>query len=415
MPGVCLSQHLYSSVERGYSPVSGRGFQTVGVSQDLAASEDLKALEKVSYYAVGRDRRRSGVLPIKETFLKLPSGRFAVGRIVDWGSDSLGREGNYLARHVVFDLSQLQEWGSPFALLDALAAQTFSSDLTPGLLPPLELEPQPVRFAPEGLDAVSAEVLAGVTRAFVDGAPRPLLLVGDEAVSRSLLRALFAAVVPEERQERTFSTHFYESDHLRGQFSLVTVDSRGEAPAGRQHYLVFDLESGESAELPKPSDYAEWLGGRMAAHDWEEIRRFNTALAALRGTGASSGPALPESPGGKALLWKWEREPLVTALRGRPAQIARFLHEFPNPAPLAQALLAYSPPELCGGVQPSEATERCLAALRAARSRDWSRWVQQWVKDPLLASFTRDADPWWKKAMRKLPGQSAAEPKHDTE
>src|ERR671919_90957 len=92
-------QHLFSSVERGFFPEHARGFQTVALSPELVGTADLRALERAAFYTVTRDRRTTGSLPVKETFFRLPSGGFAVGRLIDFGVDSLGREGNYLAHH----------------------------------------------------------------------------------------------------------------------------------------------------------------------------------------------------------------------------------------------------------------------------------------------------------------------------
>ena len=49
----------------------------------------LHALERAAFYTVSPERRSSGSLPVKESFFLLPSGRFAVGRTIDFGADSL--------------------------------------------------------------------------------------------------------------------------------------------------------------------------------------------------------------------------------------------------------------------------------------------------------------------------------------
>ena len=118
MPAVHALQHLYTSVEKGFSPRQGRGFQTVAVSAELVGTEDLAALERASFYSLRRERRDAGDPPVREVFFRLPSGRFAIGRTVDWGTDALGREGNYLTHHLVIECRALVEVGSDaFAVL----------------------------------------------------------------------------------------------------------------------------------------------------------------------------------------------------------------------------------------------------------------------------------------------------------
>src|SRR5688572_8500889 len=113
-------QHLYSSAERGYFARHGQGFQTVAVDEGLAGTEDLAVLEEASFYTVSRERRARGDLPLKETFFRLPSGRFALGRTLPWGADALGREGNSLTHHLIISRDDLLRVGvAPFTLLDA--------------------------------------------------------------------------------------------------------------------------------------------------------------------------------------------------------------------------------------------------------------------------------------------------------
>jgi hypothetical protein len=76
-------QHVFGNVERGFSERQGRGFQTVALSKELVGTDDLAALEKASVYAATAECRAAGRLPPRETFFRLPSGRFAIGRTVD--------------------------------------------------------------------------------------------------------------------------------------------------------------------------------------------------------------------------------------------------------------------------------------------------------------------------------------------
>ena len=135
-------QHLFCNAARGYAPQYGRGFQTVAVSPELAGTDDLRALEDAAFYSVSYERRSAGgALPVKETFFRLPSGRVAVGRTVDWGTDQDGRTGNYLTHHLVFSREDWRAAGAnPFAVLDVAPLAAPDTDVTPRDLPPLTLE-----------------------------------------------------------------------------------------------------------------------------------------------------------------------------------------------------------------------------------------------------------------------------------
>jgi hypothetical protein len=146
MPTLRALQHIFSSVERGYDPQLGRGFQTVAVAAELVGTEDLRALERAAFYTVSRERRAARDFPVKEAFFRLPSGRFALGRTVDWGTDSLGREGNYLTHHLILRRDDLlAAGGNPFALLDTARLAEPGLDLTPRALLPLAIEIAPTK------------------------------------------------------------------------------------------------------------------------------------------------------------------------------------------------------------------------------------------------------------------------------
>lgn len=139
-------QHIFSSVEHGYSARQGRGFQTAAVAAELVGTDDLRALENAAFYAVSRERREAEEFPIKETFFRLPSGRAALGRTVNWGTDSLGREGNYLTHHLIFNREDLLAAGvQPLSLFDAARLAAAHTDLTPRDLAPLTIEVAPER------------------------------------------------------------------------------------------------------------------------------------------------------------------------------------------------------------------------------------------------------------------------------
>jgi hypothetical protein len=403
MPTFNALQHIFSSVERSYDPRRKRGFQTVAVAKELAGTEDLRALEDAAFYAVSRERRGARDFPVKQAFFRLPSGRFAIGRTVDWGTDSLGREGNYLAHHLVLSRDDLLAAGAnPFAILDAARLAEGGMDLTPRALPPLAIDAAPAEADFHGFDGISAELLASLAAA-IDGGEKTALLVGDEARTEGLLRALFAALATEERLRLTFSTHFYESHHLRSLFALVTVRSRAEASSvlgQRESYTAFDLDDGEFARIPPVSAYADWLADCLRSRRWEEIGALNAVLDELRnGQGEIGKGALPVGARACAALWEHAGVKVVQALVGDARSTAEFLQQLSSPRSLADALLmAASPSKLCGSNTKPDAVQDCLSALRsAATGKVWREWVKQWRDDPALASFAPDTLPWWKR------------------
>jgi hypothetical protein len=400
MPIINALQHLFSSVERGYDPRRKRGFQTVAAAEELVGTEDLQVLEDAAFYAVSTERRAAKDFPVKETFFRLPSGRFAVGRTVNWGTDSLGREGNYLTHHLVCQRDDLLAAGAnPFAVLDAARLAEADSDLTPRALPPLALKVAAVPTDLRTLADGNAELLANLAAA-VDGGVKTALLIGAEARSRQALRGLFAALATEERLRLTFSTHFYEAHHLRPLFALVTVKSRAEAPSQREAYHVFDLDGGEFPQLSPASAYAEWLAECLRSGRWEEVSLLNGALDELRG-GRDERDKISLPVGARACAALWERagKNVVRALVGEGQLIVEFVRHSPSPRPLADALLeAASPSELCGAEAATEEAQACLSTLRsAATGKVWRAWVKRWERDSALAPLAHDAPPWWKR------------------
>lgn len=401
MPIINALQHLFSSVERGYDPRRKRGFQTVAVAEELVGTEDLRVLEDAAFYAVSAERRAAKDFPVKETFFRLPSGSFAVGRTVNWGTDSLGREGNYLTHHLVCKRDDLlAARANPFAMLDAARLAEADSDLTPRALPPLALEVTAVPTDLRVLAGGNAELLASLAAAVVDGGAKTALLVGAEARSRQALRGLFAALAEEERLRLTFSTHFNEAHHLRPLFALAAVKSRAEAPSQREDYHVFDLDGGEFPQLSPASAYAAWLAECLRSRRWEEVCALNGALDELRSEHGERGKSsLPVGARAGAALWERAGAKVVRALVGEGRLIVEFLRHSPSPRPLADALLAAaSPSELCGVEAATEEAQACLSALHsAATGKVWRMWVKRWEGDSALTSLAPDSPPWWKR------------------
>ncbi len=400
-PSLRALQHIFCSVARGYFPQQGRGFQTVALAEQLAGTEDLRALEDAAFYAVSRARRRVRDFPVKQAFFRLPSGRFAIGRTVDWGTDSLGREGNYLAHHLVLSRDDLlAAEANPFAILDAARLAEGGMDLTPRALPPLAIEVAPAEADFHGFDGISTELMASLAAAAVDGGERTALLIGDEAQTEGVLRGLFAALAAEERLRLTFSTHFYESSHLRSLFALATVRSRAEMPSQRESYLVLDLDDGEFARISPASAYADWLVDCLRSRRWGEIGALNAVLDGLRnGQGEIEKDSWPVGARACAALWERAGTAVARALLGETRVALEFLRQLPSPRELADALLtAASPSKLCGSNTAPDAAQDCLSALRsAATGKVWREWVKQWRDDPALALFAPVAQPWWRR------------------
>ena len=396
MPAVEALEHVFSSVERGLFPGQGRGFQTVAASEGLIGSADLGVLEEAAFYALSRERRGRRDSPDKETFFRLPSGRFAVGRTVYRGVDALGREGNYLTRHLVVDREALLELdANPFALLDAPELSRASPEVVPRRLPTLALDLPAAPPEARDADGTAPDLLAGLIAAIVDGGEKTVLLIGDEQASRRAVRALFSLLAQEERLRLTFSSHFYESHHLRPRYALAAVGAGSEAPAQRQDYLAFDLAAGLALPARVQSAYARWLAGRVEARDWAPVAELNRLLDRLRGErrGAHGG-SLPETPEACAALWERAGARAVPELLGR-AQLLKTCLE----RPLATALLAAAAPSaLCGPEASPETIAGLLGEIKAVvAAGDWQDWVGRWRGDPALDLAGRQERPWWRK------------------
>jgi hypothetical protein len=315
----------------------------------------------------------------------------------------LGREGNYLAHHLVLSRDDLLAAGvNPFAILDAARLADGGTDLTPRALPPLAIEVAPAEADFHGFDGISAELLASLAAAAVDGGERTALLIGDEARASGVLRGLFAALAAEERLRLTFSTHFYESHHLRSLFALATVRSRAEAPSQRESYAVFDLDDGEFARISPASAYADWLADCLRSRRWEETVALNRALDGLRGGKEIRKDSLPTNAKACAALWERTGTALARALVGEARLAAEFLRQLQSPRAMADALLdAAAPSELTGTNASAEDVNDCLSALRsAATGKVWRAWMKRWSDDPALASLAQDAQPWWRRWKR---------------
>lgn len=407
MPTLQALQHLYANVERGYQPGHGRGFQTAAVSRELAGTEDLKVLERAAFYAV---RRRDGALPVKEVYFKLPSGRVAIGRTVDWGMDPLGREGNYLAHHLVLEADAFRAAGADaFAVLDAAQPAAPGTDLTPRDLPAVELNVSPRLLVPPDPASARADLLSVLAYVLTRAEPTTEVLLGDQAALRAWLRALFAALQLEERERATFCTHFYESANLRDLFRVAVLGSRAELSPKLEGCRIYD-PADEKPNGPDPgpplNPYEQWLAEVVGKDRWEEVPLFHSVLASLRDLRSVARlGSLPSEA--RSAVWALEAERIVPALQGDPELILWFFGTDGEPlsvaAEAAQKLLALTPAALCGEADPA-ACQEALTTLRAAgKPRDWKGWLKKHRTSPHAQPFLADIEPLWEKLRGKLP------------
>lgn len=397
---MCALQHIFSNVERGYFARHGNGFQTVAVAAELVGTDDLHLLESAAFYAVSSERRDAGEIPVKETFFRLPSGRFAIGRTVNWGTDSAGRIGNYLTHHVILSRDELIAAGArPLSLLDAMPLATADTDLTPRELPPLPLKSASLKADPRNLASFDRELLANLATAAVDNVEKTVLLIGNDARIRAMMQGLYATLPIDERLRLTLSTHFYESHHLRHLFAFVTNSSRAEAPTEREDYTVFDLDDNRFPQILPTSAYSDWLADCLRSGRREEIDALNVMLDRLRGSGCS-GQGWDFTPTGAracAALWERAGPEVARVLIGDARLVVGFLRRLSSPSSLADSLLAAAAPsELCGVNLTPDMAHACLSTLRSAATRKgWRKWVQRWKDDPILISFLPRVRPWW--------------------
>lgn len=407
MPTLQALQHLYSSVERGYQPRHGRGFQTVAVSRELAGTEDLKVLERASFYAV---RRREGAAPVKEVYFKLPSGRIAIGRTVEWGTDSLGREGNYLAHHLILEADAFRAAGADaFAVLDAAQPAAPGTDLTPRDLPSLAVTVSPRLLVPPDPATASADLLATFAYALARPETTTEVLLGDQPALRVWLRALLTTLQLEERERTTFCTHFYESANLRDLFRVAMVGSRDELSPKMEGCRIYDPGEAEPSGPtlgPPRNPYEQWLNEMVGKDRWEEVPLFQAELVSLREASVAEriGHLSPEA---RSALWSLETDRVLQVLQGHPERITHFFDATESPVSVAEEavkrLLGFPPHTLCGNENP----DACLAALSTLREigkpRDWKIWLKKHRADPRVQPFLGDIEPLWEKLRHKLP------------
>jgi hypothetical protein len=386
-----VSQHLFSSVERGYFPKHGRGFQTVAITPDLQGTEDLSRLEDLSFYALSREARTAENKPIKETFFKLPSGKLAIGRTISAGTDSLGREGNYVTHHVIFDEQDF--FGNVFAVLNSLHEMDVTADLTPRELPKVALKISDYKFDPEKLNDINAEAVTNFYQLALSNSEKTILLIGEPAPV--LIESLFAFLLPEERLRLFFSTHFYESDSLRTNFKIVAVNQLGEMPSSLENYQEIDLSAPKINSAIQPSRHAKWLCECVAAKRWNEIENVNKIIAAVRRDEVPN--SLPETAIARGVLRDLTSDESVKLLFGNTDYVREYLIELAecnNEKSIEKLMNISSPSELFGVAADEKIVKDSLQIIQnISRDRAWREWRKRYSSDAYFKLLPEAK--WW--------------------
>ena len=386
-----VSQHLFSSIERGYFPKHGRGFQTVAITPDLQGTEDLSCLEDLSFYALSREARTADIKPTKETFFKLPSGKLTIGLTKYLGTDSLGREGNYVTHHVIFEEQEFL--GNVFAVLNSLHEMDVTADLTPRELPKVALKISDYKFDLEKLNAINPEAITNFYQLALSDSEKAILLIGEAAPA--LIESLFAFLLPEERLRFFFSTHFYESDSLRTNFNIVAVNHRSETPSSLENYQEIDLSAPKLNSALQATRHAKWLSECVAAKRWNEIENVNKIVAAVR---CDEVPAtLPETPLARGVLRDLTSADSVKLLFGNSIFIKEYVHELAernDEKSIEKLLKIASPTELLGAAADEKVVKDSLQAIHAiARDRAWREWRKRYSSDAYFKLLPEAK--WW--------------------
>ncbi len=367
-----VSQHLFSSVERGYFPKHGRGFQTVAITPDLGRTEDLAYLEDLSFYALSREARTAEIKPTKETFFKLPSGKLAVGRTISTGTDSLGREGNYVTHHVIFEEQDFS--GNVFAVLNSLREMDVTADLTPRELSKVALKISDYKFDPEKLNELNAEAVTNFYQLAMSDSEKTILLIGEAAPA--LIESLVAFLLPEERASLFFSTHFYESDSLRTNFKIVAVNQLSEMPSSLENYQEIDLSAPKISTAIQATRHAKWLSECVAAKRWNEIENVNKIAAAVRRDEVPN--SLPDTAVARGVLRDLTSADSVKLLFGNTDYVREYLIELAernDEKSIEKLMVTASPTELLGsGVDEKIVKEFLQFIKNMSRDRAWREW-----------------------------------------
>lgn len=396
MTQVRVREHLACNVETGYFPQRGVGFQTVAVAEELVGTEDLALLEELApYYQASAHDRDTGETPVRESLFRLPSGRLAVSRTVDWGTDPHGRAGNYLAHTLVLEAGALPEHWDPFNLLDRAGAGKPDTELTPRAISPREIKLDNVRPDESALHGAPEPLLAGLLHQVITGA-NPVLILAPASQAREAIRTLRCCVPAKERPQLTFSTHFYRACHpLRARFRLMTARSFFEAPEERDLYAWFDLPEASVGGVgagAAPSSYSRYAAARLKQGEGEALRTTIARIDRARDRRGTGEEAPLTDPDEALALWELAGEPAVTHLLAASGILPPLLRDGAHTRALADALLGAGSPAHFRGRSEEEGSELLRLLGDAASPHTWREWRSRWAGDPRVAAMRQ---PWW--------------------
>lgn len=391
MPRIVAQQHV-----RGPATLEDGSISRVVVASEGIDAADREVLDRVSEASLSDVDAVSELKPVRKSFFRLPSGRFAVGRTQfgPGGKDSV----SYLAHHLVVDAPILEaNGGHPFVVLDIAEWMTCSDRVPRGLQPVWIQGPADPNILLSVLEP-RRQLLANLASAVVAPRDRPVALVGQESVGMDLLRVLYRVLPIDRRLELTFCSYFHGAHAERSRFSVVMVPRSSDLPT-RGGYHRFDLGTGRLSPRPPETAYGRWLARELAAGHWERIDTFNRAVRAIRQE-ADRTPfdALKADRETFAAFWEVAGPESRQVISGSPRRIAWVLAEVASPRPIADALLSVPPETLLGRESPADDVVTALALLRKSASRrTWSRWWDRWKEAPVLAPFVARTRPWWRR------------------
>ncbi len=402
MTAIIAHQHLYGSTSLSTSSAGSPSHGTLACSDPAMDPADLAVLERAGEATLSPADAALDLKPVRKTFFRLPSGRFAVGRtqfgdVARGGADS----SRYIAHHLIVENDALlSSGGHPFVLLDIADWATSLEHVVRAARPTWIQGPADPEILLSVLEP-RRDLLSKLAAAVVTPRDLPLILVGPESVAMDLVRVLFRVLPVTRRMELTFSSYCSGAGSLPDLFSLVMVP-RASDLASRKASLRFDLATADLSSRLLPTPYARWLRHELEAGRWERIDTFNRTLEALRtGSGETSLGAL--TPDRETIAAIWEVAGLETRrlLSGSPRRIAEVLAKATAPRPLADALLAVPPEALLGDQSPADDIVAALSVLKKAASRrTWSRWWDRWKEAPILAPYASSVSrPWWRKLV----------------
>ena len=322
-------QHIYTNVERKYSPSGTSGFQTLFYSKEGLSRKDVAEIEARVFYVFGDPN------PVKYAYFRLSSGKFAMARVAPiTGRDAAGREGRYLAHTLVCDkdafmaarVNPLQVLNSDAFILslDAAIAQGVmqSGNLAPTTI---EIARGPVKIPAWAREDFRRLVQLALNQQLLQEKKSALALVGPPAAIEATLATLFHLLPQQIRQHCTFDTFFERGGNLR--FTPYWAAGFRNSPH-EPYYVVADTEHyhlAAAGAFEKPaSAFGRWIDRMLATRRLDDAlpyisRHKENALGIARFLETESDGASPLLDAEDALL--------ASVLQANETQVKTRLHE----------------------------------------------------------------------------------------